>query len=149
VDQIIFEKRVKKLPLVSADPYLNEILLRDCEQALAYRRSSEGSLQITIENAISPLLPHGKARLDAVATARGVSRRTLARRLTAKGLRFGRIVDQLRSDLAAHYLRDASLSISQVAWLVGYKGISALSHSCKRWTGLNPKRMRAKFLPKH
>jgi AraC-like DNA-binding protein len=122
-------------------PYLNEILLHHCEQALAYRRSSAGSLRISIENAITPLLPHGKARLDAVAQTLGVSNRTLARRLTAEGLSFGEILNQLRSDLAAHYLGEANLSVSQIAWLVGYQGVSAFSHGCKRWTGMNPKRM--------
>jgi hypothetical protein len=66
-DQIIFDNEAKQLPLVSADPYLNEILLRVCEQALAYRRSDESSLRIAIENAITPLLPHGKAQFPAVA----------------------------------------------------------------------------------
>jgi AraC-like DNA-binding protein len=145
-DQIIFDKRAKQLRLVGADPYLNEILLRDCEQALAYRRPRPDSLQITIENAIAPLLPHGKARLDAVAQTLGVSSRTLARRLAAEGLSFGEILDQLRFDLAAHYLADASLSISQIAWLVGYQGVSAFSHGYKQWTGVNPKRMRDKLL---
>jgi len=148
-DQIIFDKEVKQLRLASADRYLNEILLQDCEQALAYRRSGAGPLRITIENAITPLLPHGKARLDAVAQSLGVSSRTLARRLTAEGLSFGEILDQLRSDLATHYLGEANLSISQIAWLVGYQGVSAFSHGCKRWTGMNPKRMRDKLLASH
>jgi len=75
----------------------------------------------------------------------GLSSRTLARRLTAEGLSFSEILDQLRSD-PAHYLGDASLSISQIAWLVGYQGVSAFSHGCKRWTGMNPKRTRDKLL---
>jgi AraC-like DNA-binding protein len=148
-DQIIFDKEVKQLRLASADRYLNEILLQDCEQALAYRRSGADPLRIAIENAITPLLPHGKARLDAVAQSLGVSSRTLARRLTAEGLSFGEILDQLRSDLATHYLGEANLSISQIAWLVGYQGVSAFSHGCKRWTGMNPKRMRDKLLASH
>jgi len=69
--------------------------------------------------------------------------------LTAEGLSFGEILDQLRSDLAAHYLREANLSISQIAWLVGYQGVSAFSHRYKRWTGMNPKRMRDKLLASH
>jgi AraC-like DNA-binding protein len=148
-DQIIFEKRAKHLCLISADQYLNKILVHACEQAIAYRRSRAGSLRIAIENAITPLLPHGKARLDAVAQTLGVSSRTLARRLTAEGLHFGEILDQLRSDLATHYLGEADLSISQIAWLVGYQRVSAFSHSCKRWTGMNPKRMRNKLLASH
>ena len=99
-----------------------------------------------VENAVTPLLPHGKARLDTVARELGMSSRTLARRLTAEGLSFGEILTQLRSDLAMLYLREQNLSISQVAWLVGYQGVGAFSHRCKRWTGMNPKMMRDKLL---
>jgi AraC-like DNA-binding protein len=148
-DQIVFDKEARQLRLVSADPYLNEILLHDCEQALAYRRSRAGSLRITIENAIAPLLPHGKARLNAVAQALGMSSRTLARKLTAEGLNFGEILGRLRFDLATHYLGEANLSISQIAWLVGYQGVSAFSHSYKRRTGINPRKMRDKLLASH
>jgi AraC-like DNA-binding protein len=122
------------------------MLLEYCEQALAYRRSREGPLRITVENAITPLLPHGKARLATVAETLGVSSRTLARRLAAEGLSFGEILEQLRSDLARRYLGDASLSISDIAWLVGYQGVSAFSHGYKRWTGMNPKNMQHKLL---
>jgi AraC-like DNA-binding protein len=122
------------------------MLLRYCEQALAYRRSKEGPLQITVENAITPLLPHGKARLEVVAQTLGLSSRTLARRLAAEGLTFGQILDQLRFDLATHYLGDANLPISEIAWLVGYQGVSAFSHGYRRRTGMSPKRMRDKLL---
>ncbi len=148
-DQIIFDNKAKQLRLVGADPYLNKLLLLNCEQALAHRRSSAGPLRVAVENAITPLLPHGKSRLAAVAQALGVGPRTLARRLTAEGLSFGEILNQLRFDLATHYLGEANLSISQVAWLVGYQGVSAFSHGCKRRTGMNPKRMRDKLLARH
>jgi AraC-like DNA-binding protein len=66
----------------------------------------------------------------------------LARRLAAERLSFGEILNQLRSDLAMHYLGEAKLSISQIAWLVGYQGVSAFSHGYKRWTGMTPKKTR-------
>jgi AraC-like DNA-binding protein len=149
IDEIVFDKKTAQLPLVGADPYLNEILLRYCEQALAHRRSNASSLRVMVENAISPLLPHGKARLDAIAPKLGMSSRTLARRLNAEGLTFGEILNQLRSDLAMLYLSERNLSVSQIAWLVGYRGVGAFSHRCKRWTGMNPKRMRDKLLVGH
>jgi AraC-like DNA-binding protein len=145
-DEIVFDKKVGQLRLIGADAYLNEILLHYCDQALAHRRSNSSSLRITIENAITPLLPHGKARLDDVARKLGLSSRTLVRRLAAEGLSFGEILVQLRSDLATHYLSEANLSISQIAWLVGYQGLNSFSHSCKRWTGMNPKKIRDRLL---
>ena len=148
-DRIIFDKKAKQLRLVAADPHLNELLLHYCEQALAYRRAREGPLQIAVENAIAPLLPHGKAQLDAVAQTLGVSSRTLARRLAAEGLSFGEILSQLRSDLATLYLSDPNLPISEIAWLLGYKSVSAFSHAYKRSTEMNPSKMRDKLLASH
>jgi AraC-like DNA-binding protein len=146
IDEIVFPREAAQLHLVGADPYLNELLLHYCDEALAYRRSNASSLRVTVENVITPLLPHGKVRLDDVAQKLGMSSRTLLRRLTAEGLSFAEILNQLRSDLATRYLGESTLSISQIAWLVGYQGVSAFSHGCKRWTGMNPKVMRDKLL---
>ena len=145
-DEIVFQDTVERLHLVGADPYLSKILIENCDQALAHRRPNASSLRVTIENAITLLLPHGKARLAAVAKELGMSSRTLARKMAAEELSFSKILNQLRSDLATHYLSDADLSISQIAWLVGYQGIGAFSHSYKRWTGLNAKKMREKLI---
>src|SRR5262245_18770261 len=145
-DKISFDKKARLLPLIGTDPYLEKLLLDYCEQALAARRTNSSSLRSTVENAITPLLPHGDAKFDEVARKLGVSRRTLARRLKAEGLSFGETLKQLRSDLITRYLSEANLSISQVAWLVGFQSVAAFSHSCKRWTGRSPKAFRHALL---
>jgi transcriptional regulator GlxA family with amidase domain len=54
-----------------------------------------------------------------VVTARriGMSHRTLARKLSSEGLSFSEISEELKVNLAKHYLRNGDLPISQVAWL--------------------------------
>jgi AraC-like DNA-binding protein len=64
-----------------------------------------------------------------------MSVRTLARRLESEGLTFNGVLDQLRCDLAQRHVRDSTLSISQIAWLVGYQEVSAFTHAFKCWTG--------------
>jgi AraC-like DNA-binding protein len=88
-------------------------------------------------------LPHGTARADEIARKFGMSQRTLARRLALERLTFAGILDDLRSDLARRYLDDAHLTISQIAWLLGYQEASAFTHAFKRWTGKTPREMRA------
>ena len=114
-----------------------------CEEALLHRRAITSPLRTAIENAISPLLPHGKAQIDIVARELGMSRRTLAWKLTADDLTFDGIVDQLRSDLAARYLEERNLAIAQIAWLVGYG--SPFTRACKRWTGATPGHIRSRL----
>ncbi len=143
VDELVFPRTVKVMPIVSADPYLNEILIENCEEALARRELGRDSLRPRLENAIAPLLPHGKAQVDEIARELGMSRRTLARRLSSEGLTFSGVLDELRANLAKRYLGDKGLVISEIAWLLGYSEVSAFSHAFKRWTGKTPKRAQA------
>jgi AraC-like DNA-binding protein len=47
-------------------------------------------------------------------------------------------VDQLRRSLALQYVKEPSLSLSQIAWLLGYEGSTSFNHAFKRWTGQSP-----------
>jgi AraC-like DNA-binding protein len=144
MDEVVFSEAAKHMPVTSADPHLNELLTAYCEEALSQRRTKCGMLQSHVENVIVPLLPHGEARVDKVARRLGMSQRTLARRLSSEGLTFAGVLDRLRSDLATRYLSDEDLSISQVAWLLGYREVSAFTHAFKRRTGMTPREMRSR-----
>jgi AraC-like DNA-binding protein len=72
-----------------------------------------------------------------------MSPRTLARRLAAEGLTFSTVLDRLRADLAQRYLQDKDLPISTIAWMLGYREVSAFTHAYKRLTGKTPKEARA------
>jgi len=50
----------------------------------------------------------------------------------------------IRRDLAARYLEDETLSISEIAWLLGYQDIGAFSHAYKQWTGTTPREAAAR-----
>ena len=141
-DEVIFSNSVKRLPVVGADPHLNELLIKYCDQALAARATKRNSFGSSVENAIALLLPHGNARVGEVARKLGVSRRTLARRLASEGLTFAGVLQSLKSDLAKRHLTDKSLAISEVAWLLGYQDASAFTHAFKRWTGSSPRTLR-------
>ncbi len=56
---------------------------------------------------------------------------------------FASILDGLRAALALRYLEEPDLSISQIAWLLGYREVSSFTHAVKRWTGRTPKQLRS------
>jgi AraC-like DNA-binding protein len=143
-DELTFAADVKDVAVTSADPYLNALLVANCEQALAYRPSSRGTFRSAVENAIVPLLPHGKVRASEIAARLGLSQRTSARRLTLEGVTFSEVLEGLRADLARQYLSDPDLSISQIAWLLGYQEVSAFTHAFKRRTGKTPREVHAR-----
>jgi AraC-like DNA-binding protein len=141
-DAVSLSNGLGKLAVTSADPHLNDLLVRYCEEAMALRNVPRGAFRLRVENAVVPLLPHGRPHLDEVSRRLGVSRRTLARRLASEGLSFARLLDELRYSLAQRYLMEQNLTISRIAWLLGYQETSAFSHAYKRWAGAPPRRAR-------
>jgi AraC-like DNA-binding protein len=125
-DEIVFPAGSAKWALVNADPRLNKILLKVSEETLTARKSSSGAVRVMVENAIAPLLPHGRAHAHVVATKMGMSERTLARRLAEEGVTFNEVLQQLKARLASRYLEDEHMPISRIAWLLGFEEASSL-----------------------
>jgi len=141
-DEVTFPTEFGEAPIVNADPYLNEILVKFCDETLTRRKVHRSSFGSNVENAIAVLLPHGKAQVHEVARKLGLSQRTLSRRLAAEGLTFSKVRQTLRADLANRHLADKDLSISKIAWLLGYQDVSGFSNAFKRWSGKAPRTIR-------
>jgi AraC-like DNA-binding protein len=141
-DELALKLDARDLPLIHADPFLNDLLLKYCEAALGARRGDTRQLRTRVENAISSLLPHGRVLVEDIARSLGMSERTLGRKLSDEGLNFTEILQQLRRHLAVRYLDDRKLHISKIAWLLGFREVSAFTHAFKRWTGKTPRQMR-------
>jgi len=138
IDQVTFSRSILGTTVASADPYLNKLLINQYEDVLSHRKLNRNAFALTVENAIVPLLPHGKANARDVARKLGMTQRTLARHLASEGLTFVGMLKELRMDLAKRDLADRDLSISQIAWLLGYKDVSSFTHAFRRWTGDSP-----------
>jgi AraC-like DNA-binding protein len=146
-DEIEFPAGSWDIPIISADPYLHRVCVQNCEEALARRPMKQSPLKVQVENAIATLMPHGQARHYLVATKLGMSPRTLARRLAREGSSFADILAEVRSALADRYLTDRTLTVSQIAWLLGYAEIGTFTRAFQRWTGMAPSAARAKQRP--
>ena len=83
-------------------------------------------------------LPHGELNIDTVASDMNISPRTLQRRLAEHKSSFTAEVKKTRSELAERYLADESLSITDVAFLLGFNDQGAFSNAFKQWHGVSP-----------
>src|SRR5215510_12595189 len=72
-DEFALNVDARELPLIHADTYLNDLLLKYCEAALADRRDDTSQLRTRVENAISSVLPHGRVLVEDVARSLGMS----------------------------------------------------------------------------
>jgi len=84
-------------------------------------------------------------RIDDLANELCVSVRTLQRQLKESGTKFQAVLDEVRWGLAEHYLLERTLSMSEVAFLVGYQEQSSFNHAFKNWKGVSPSRFASGF----
>lgn len=85
------------------------------------------------------LLPTGGVSIDRAAESLSISRRTLQRRLSERGTQFGQVLQDLRHELAIQYLADERLSITDIAFLLGYSDQGSFSTAFKARSGLSPR----------
>ena len=115
------------------------LALLDANAAVAER----GPFATEVIGALRACLPRGDADKATVARHLGVSPRTLARRLAAEKTGFRALLDDVRQELACHWLADDRLAIYEVAFMLGYSESGAFHRAFRRWTGRGPAEFRA------
>ncbi|HYD78616.1 MAG TPA: AraC family transcriptional regulator [Paucimonas sp.] len=136
-------------PVPNADIGLYPVLQQHAEQLLrekerGERAAREGSIVAQVRSAIVRNLAQDRVRLPLIAEELAITQRTLQRKLKEAGVSFQQVLDQTRHELAQDYLRQGNLSISEIAFLLGYQEQSSFNHAFKEWTGVNPGAWRGK-----
>jgi AraC-like DNA-binding protein len=136
-DALAFDRALLARPLLTAEPALAGVLERQAELLLT-RLPPQGSLRGAVRRALLPALPGGEPRIERVAKALAMTPRTLQRRLSEDGITFQGLLDDLRRELANHYLQGQGRPAAEVAFLLGFADPSAFRRAFKRWTGSSP-----------
>ena len=84
------------------------------------------------------LLPSGHCCKAEVARGLHMSVRTLHNRLTEAGTTYQQLLDRTRRELAEQYMQQPNVSVSEVAYLLGFSDCSNFSRAFHRWTGRSP-----------
>lgn len=143
---LAFGQEVLNATIQAADSRLLRILEGLMEEQLS-RRRSDNDLVERVRRQVLEALHSGAPAIGEVAAAGGMSTRTLQRRLAEEGLTYNKLVDDLRYDLALEYLQEQSLSISEIAFLLGYSEASAFDRAFRRNSGLSPLEYRRQIRP--
>lgn len=129
------------LALSSEQTELGEMACSYLESHFSVKRSS---VTDRVQVLIKPLLMVEQCTNESVAKALGIDVRQLHRLLDSEGSNFRSIKDAVLKELAVVYLKEASLSLGQIARLLGYSEQSGFSRSCQRWFGMGPRDYRKK-----
>ena len=127
--------------VASADEALAGYLDRYAETVLA-SLAKHGSHAERVRRALWSQLADGPPTLRQAAATLGVSARTLQRKLSLEGTSFAEVLDEFRRAMAVSLLRDRSLAVYEVAFLLGYGDPSAFYRAFRRWEGVPPHEFR-------
>jgi len=121
----------------SADAALRQLLERYAADQLAKLPTSARFSQ-RIRASILSMLPLGSLTADTVAAQFSMSSRTLRRHLQQEATSYQEILDDVRAELARHYLTKEKRGIDEVAFLLGFSDPSAFTKAFRRWTRQTP-----------
>jgi AraC-like DNA-binding protein len=133
---IQFEERHLNAPLKFSNQEMAEICRQQCERWL-HAAKDQGSLILKIKKELLDT-PGQFPKMDDIAAALGTSVRSLRRHLSADGVTYQELLDQVRRDLAVDYLRNSLLTVEHIAQLVGYGEAASFRKAFRRWTGKAP-----------
>jgi AraC-like DNA-binding protein len=88
-------------------------------------------------------LVSGGGSVDDVAERIGVHRRTLNRRLAARGTSLHALVEETRFEIARQLMENTGMPLGEIAATLGYADAAAFSRAFRRWAGRPPSRWRA------
>ncbi len=134
---MLFPASYMALPVASADDDLRQ-QVEARAQSLLRTLSGEPPLLTELKGVLARNLANGRVSLDAAADVLQVSSRTLQRRLGDLGRSFQSVLDEVRLHAAETLLRDAGVSLTQIAFLLGYTEQSTFHNAFRRWTGHSP-----------
>ncbi len=137
---IVFPRGALDLRMIGADDGLHAVLVRYAEELLG-RLSKRHPFTRRIRALVREHLSDGPT-LTTVAQAFHMSERSVRRRLASEGVTHSEIVDSVRREAAVELLGRQDLSISEVAFELGFAHRPAFHRAFKRWYGASPSRFR-------
>jgi len=121
----------------SADAALRQLLQRYAAEQLA-KISASSRFSQRVRACIRSMLPLGSLTADTVAAQFRMSERTLRRRLQEETTSYQEILNDVRVELARHYLKKEKREIAEVALILGFSDQSAFTKAFRRWIGQTP-----------
>ncbi len=123
------------------DPYLFSMVAAFLESRCKLVDDME-DMATVVRNQIKLHLGDTLPTLSKIANVLGLTDAAFHKRLKAQHLLFPDLLRAARRELALHYLNDPDMSLTEIAYSLGYSELSAFSRAFRNWTGMNPQKYR-------
>jgi AraC-like DNA-binding protein len=140
VDALVVGREALDVRVRDGDPGLLRVL--DAYLATILPDVQPPDLTYVVRRRVREASPREIPAIGTVAAALAMSPRTLQRRLARERTSYQHLVSEVREDLARQYLTESRLSISEIAFVLGFSDVSAFHRAFKRWTDQTPRAYR-------
>ncbi len=120
-----------------ANPALASFLSERAEARLLELPDAPVSMLDRVRSRVATTLADGPLQLEDCARGLGMSPRTLNRRLRELGTTYSKLLEEVRRERSERALR-TRVSITEIAFVLGYSDASAFSRAFRRWNGVSP-----------
>lgn len=136
-DALILRAADLERPFATHNEELLQMLGPQFEHALKEGLTKQNILE-QVKWVLKRLLSGSRPDLLMVAKELGMGERTLQRRLTDEGTTFRQLLNDTRHELVRQYLGDASIEITEAAFLVGFEDPNSFYRAFRSWEGQTP-----------
>lgn len=141
-NSLIFDTHYLELPCIDSDSNLADLLennaLRILEKLPKFEEHAQPAFLVKFNERLKNELKEGRASIENMASCFGMSPRTLQRKLKHYDLSYSEILTNLRIELSKDMLTNPSLSLAEIAFLLGFSESSAFHRAFKQWTQQTP-----------
>lgn len=137
VNSITFDQQDVERPFVSAHENLWSSFEPDLRHNLV-KLDTYASIETRVRHVLLEALPNGQATASNVAERLNTTARSMQRQLQAEGTSFKEILLTIRKRLAAHYLKNTSIPIAEISFLLDYSSPSSFIRAHRKWSGQSP-----------
>lgn len=138
---IAFRRRDLDALMPNQDPYLASVV-EPFLQGRCESLSNPQDFALAVRNEVKMHIGEKLPTVADISELFGVSEPAFQRQLRAHGLVFSDILKAARHELALHYISDAEVPLTEIAYSLGYSELSAFSRAFRNWTGMSPQRYR-------
>ncbi|MBZ2168371.1 AraC family transcriptional regulator [Marinobacter sp. F4216] len=135
----VFDAKLLDTPLSDSDPALHALMREHLEEM---DDLSPRELPEYVRYLVKNFLPSGRANISQISSYMMLSSRTLQRYLSEERTSFQKLLDETRQSMAQRYLHESSISLTQLAGILGYSDLAAFSRAFQRWYGVSPRHWR-------
>jgi AraC-like DNA-binding protein len=141
--EVVFARSDATRAFLTANDELWRIFEPELRTRLAMLDDS-ANLTERVRAALHEALPAGVVAIEPMARRLAMSPRTIQRRLAVEGTSFSAVVQDTRNALSRYYLGATTMTVAEIALLLGFDEPNSFYRAFREWSGETPRQFRAR-----